>query len=302
MRCRVSFALLAISVAPSVVRGQQLEPRAYSQSPVGTNFVGVAYGYSFGQVLFDPSLPVTDVHAYINSISPGYGRTFGIGGMQGLVTAAIPYIWGNMKGMVGAKDSMVSRSGIGDLRLKLSLNIIGSPALSPQEFVKTRPRPFILGASVLVVAPTGQYDPAHLINIGSHRWSVKPEVGVSYVVDRKLYLDFYTGVWWFGDNTQYYPGSSTSSQDPMLSLQAHVSYTVNKWFWAALESTWYNGGATSLNGGPATGRQDNSRIGAQLSFAITPTQSIKPSYSRGATATFGSRFTTWAIAYQFIWF
>ncbi len=302
MMRRVGFALVVIAVVPSAARGQQLEPRAYSASPVGTNFAGVGYGYAFGQVLFDPSLPVTDVRAYVNSVSLGYGHTFGVGGMQGLVTGTIPYVWGGLKGMVGTSDSMVTRSGIGDLSVKLSLNIIGSPALRPQEFAKTPPHPFILGASLLVIAPTGQYDPAHVINIGAHRWSLKPEVGVSYIVDRKLFLDFYTAVQWFAENTRFYPGSSTTAQAPLVSLQAHVSYTFSKRIWAAIESTWYNGGATSTNGGPPGGRQDNSRVGAQFSFMITSGMSIKPSYSRGATATFGSRFTTWAVAYQVVWF
>ena len=302
MRRRVGFALAVSAVGPSTAQAQELEPSAFSASPVGINFAGVGYGYTFGQVLFDPSLPVTNVHANLNSVSLGYGHTFGIGGMQGLVTGTIPYVWGGLKGMVGTNDSMLTRSGIGDLSVKLSLNIIGSPALHPQEFAKTPPHPFILGASLMIVAPTGQYDPAHLVNIGANRWSLKPEVGVSYIVDRKLFLDFYTAVQWFSDNTRFYPGSSTSAQDPLLSLQAHISYTFDKWFWAAIESTWYNGGATSTNGGPPTGRQDNSRVGVQLSFAITRGMSIKPSYSRGATATFGSRFTTWAVAYQLVWF
>jgi hypothetical protein len=302
IRQRVGRALAFIVLLPTAALAQELEPRAYSASPVGTNFVGLAYGYQSGDVLFDPSLPVTDVHAYVNSLNPGYGRTFGIGGMQGLVTAAIPYAWGLLTGKVGTSDSRLNRSGIGDLRVKLSLNIIGSPALSPQEFARTAPRPLIVGASLLVVAPTGEYDPAHLINIGAHRWAFKPEVGISYNVDRKLYLDCYTGVWVYADNTQFYPGSSTRSQDPMLSIQAHVSYTFNKQIWAALESTWYGGGSTSTNGGPPVARQDNSRLGAQVSFRITQQHSIKASYSKGATATFGSFFTTTTLAYQFLWF
>ncbi len=302
MRRRVGFALAVIAVVPSAARGQQLEPRAYSPSPVGVNFAGLGYAYSTGGVLFDPSLPVTNAHADINGIVFGYGRTFGIAGMQGLVTASIPYAWGILTGMVGANDSLVTRSGLGDLQIKPSLDIIGSPALTPQAFASTPPRRFIFGASLLINVPTGQYYPAKVINIGTNRWAFKPELGVSYIVGRKLYIDFYTGVWLFTSNTHFYPGSSVSSQQPMASLQLHVSYTFGTRIWAALDGTWYSGGATSTNGGPQVGRQDNSRVGALASFKITAAQSIKASYSKGATARVGSNFSTFGLAYQFLWF
>lgn len=293
---------MVIFTLPVAVPAQQLEPRAYSPSPVGANFVGLGYTYSTGGVLFDPSLPVTNAHADINAIAVGYGRTFGIHGMQGLVTANIPYAWGILTGTVGTKDSMTTRSGLGDLQVKLSLNLIGSPALSPRAFASTPPHSFILGASLLVSAPTGQYYPTKVINISTNRWAFKPELGVSYIVDRNLYIDFYSGVWLFTDNTQLYPGSSVSAQQAMASLQVHLSYTFSRRIWAALDATWYSGGATSTNGGPQLGRQDNSRIGAQGSFKITAAQSIKASYSKGATARVGANFSTYALAYQFLWF
>jgi hypothetical protein len=302
MRSALGVAVAVILTLPVAVPAQQLEPRAYSPSPVGANFVGLGYVYSTGGVLFDPSLPITNAHADINSVAVGYGRTFGIGGMQGLVTANIPYAWGILTGVVGTKDSMTTRSGLGDLQVKLSLNLIGSPALSPQAFASTPPHSFILGASLLVSAPTGQYYPTKVINISTNRWAFKPELGVSYIVDRKLYIDFYTGLWLFTDNTQLYPGSSVSAQQAMASLQLHVSYTFSRRIWAALDGTWYSGGATSTNGGPQVGRQDNSRVGAQAAFKITAAQSIKASYSKGATARVGANFSTYALAYQFLWF
>ncbi len=302
MRSALGVAVAVIFTLPVAAAAQQLEPRAYSPSPIGANFIGLGYTYSTGGVLFDPSLPITNAHADINAMAVGYGRTFGIGGMQGLVTANVPYAWGILTGTVGTKDSMTTRSGLGDLQVKLSLNLIGSPALSPQAFASTPPRSFILGASLLVNVPTGQYYPTKVINIGTNRWAFKPEIGVSYIVDRNLYLDFYTGVWLFTHNTQLYPGSSVSAQQPLASLQLHVSYTISRRIWAALDGTWYNGGSTSTNGGPQVGRQDNSRVGATASFKITTTQSIKASYSKGATARVGANFSTFALAYQFLWF
>jgi hypothetical protein len=267
------------------------------------NFAVIGYAYSWGEVIFDPSLPVTDVQAKVNGVSVGYGRTIRIGKMQGLITVAVPYAWGTLSGVVGGTiDSTIHRSGFADLRAKFSLNLLGSPALTPKEFATTPAHRFILGASIAVVAPTGEYVPEHLINVGSNRWAYKPELGVSYNWNRKLYLDFYAGVWLFGDAEDFYPGSNTKSQDPLTSLQLHVSYTFSKKLWAAFESTWYSGGDTHVNGGPAKGRQDNRRVGLLASYAITPKQALKLNYIIGATARVGSKFQSIGVAYQVLWF
>jgi hypothetical protein len=300
----VALALAALSAFPSLVLAQELEPRAYSASPIGANFAGVGYGYSTGGVLFDPSLPVSDVHADINAISIGYGRTFDVGGMQGLITATIPYAWGVLTGKVGPSmtDSMITRTGFGDFRTKFSLNIIGSPALTPQEFATRPPQPFLFGASLLLQAPTGAYNPHHLVNIGSNRFAFKPELGFSYNFDRKLYLDFYTGVWFFAKNMEFYPDNNTLSESPLLSFQFHVSYTFNKQFWVAIESTLYSGGEQTVGSGAPTGRQDNSRLGLLAVYNLTQAHSIKASFNQGAFATVGQNFSTYSLAYQYLWF
>jgi hypothetical protein len=303
---KFAAAALALALAATAVAAaaQELEPRAYSASPVGANFMLTGYGYSFGELIFDPSVPVTDVHANINSIPVGYGRTFSLFGLQALATAALAYSWGTLRGVVGTTgvDSQITRSGLGDLKMKLSVNLIGSPALTPTEFAQTPPKRFVLGASVAAVAPTGQYDSARLINIGANRWAFKPEIGASYNLDRKLYLDLYAGVWLFADNTTSYPGGATRSQDPLYSIQAHVSYNLDKRLWGALDGTYYFGGATHQNGGSATARQDNSRVGALLTYAIAARQQLKLNYTVGATARVGSKFQTLSLGYQVLWF
>jgi hypothetical protein len=88
---------------------QDLEPRAYSASPVGLNFLVLGYGYSTGSVLLDPTLPISNVTAKINSPTMGYGRTFGLFGRQCLVTAGVPYVWGNISGQVEEQSRSIRR-------------------------------------------------------------------------------------------------------------------------------------------------------------------------------------------------
>lgn len=277
---------------------QELEPRAYSPSPVGVNFVLLGGVRSTGEVLTDPSVPIQDVEAKLNAGIAGYGRTFGILGHQASVLLAVPYIWGEISGDVFEEARSVSRSGLGDTKLRLAVNLIGGEALTPREFMRRTPKT-TLGASLSISAPTGQYDPAKLINIGTNRWAFKPEIGLT--IPRGLWMfDVFTGVWLFTDNPDFF-GGVHRSQDPMPTLQGHVSYTFKPRLWLALDSTYYFGGETSANGIGANDRKDNSRVGLTLSLPAGRAQSIKFNWSRGATARLGSNFSTFGMGWQYTW-
>jgi Putative MetA-pathway of phenol degradation len=300
---RAAFALFAtvLVIAPcSRITAQELEPRAYSPSPVGTAFLAMGFSRSTGGVTFDPSIPITDVHANLNAPVVGSGYTFGLLGRQALIAVTAPYVWGNVSGNVGNDSRYITRSGLGDARARFSINLLGSPALKPKEFAKASHRKVILATSIAVLAPTGQYVESKLINISSNRWAFKPELGFSYPI-KKLSLDLYAGVLLFTENSNYYPGQSIRTQSPISSLQAHVSYTVRRGLWLAVDSTWYGGGVVQVNGGPGTARQDNSRLGVTASFPLGAWQSLKVSYSNGTTVRTGTNFQTIAVGWQHVW-
>jgi hypothetical protein len=281
---------------------QELEPRAYSASPVGASFASVAYLNSRGSILFDPTVPITDSKAKLNGVTLGYGRTFSLGGVQALAIVGLPYVWGSFSGQLMETDTSVTRSGVGDLRAKLSVNLIGSPALGPRDFARATPRSVVAGVSLTVSAPTGQNYPEKLINIGANRWGFKPEAGISYNWHRKWFADLSGGAWFFSANPSFYPGTSRRQQDPLPSLQGHLSYTLAKRSWAALDGTWFWGGESHTNGGPASVRMNNKRVGALLAIGLTARQSIKISYSYGASTRVGEAFWTTGVAYQLLWF
>ena len=292
--------ILAFMLLVSVVRGQDLEPRSYSASPVGTSFAGLGLGRSSGDISFDPTIPVTNVTATIYAPALGLGRTFGILGRQALLTAALPYAWGNLSGDVGNDETSIYRSGLADVKTRFSINLRGSPAMTPAEFARRTHRSFIIGTSLFITAPAGQYSGQKLINLGTNRWSFKPELGVSYPV-KKLDLDLYGGAWFFMDNGNFYPGLMNRSQAPLTTLQAHVSYTVRRGLWVAVDSTWYGGGETTVNGGSPTERQSNSRLGATVSLPLGKWQSLKIAYSSGVSGNIGSKFNTVSVGWQHIW-
>jgi len=295
------FVLAAFAVLGSVrhASAQDMEPRAYSSSPTGANFLVLGYGRSTGDVLFDATLPLTDVNASLNAGILGLGRTFGIAGRLALLTAALPYSWGDIEGRVFEDARRVTRSGLVDPRVKLSVNLLGPPAMSPKEFVRA-PKQTVIGASVTAVIPVGQYDPAKLINLGTNRWAFKPEVGVSHPEGR-WDLDAYAGVWLFSENDAFFPGAATRRQDPIVAIQGHASYTFKPRAWAAFDATWYGGGKAKVDNGVPSSRLSNTRFGATLAWPLGRQQSVKIAYGLGAWTRVGSDFRTLAIAWQYLW-
>jgi hypothetical protein len=296
------WAMIAMTVVIACsASAQELEPHAYSPSPVGTGFLVFGFAQSSGGVTLDPTIPVTNVKATFNSPVVGLGQTFGLLGRQSLITASLPYAWGRVSGQVGEQTGSITRSGLANTRLRLSVNLHGVPAMNPRQFAEMPHRDIIVAASLTVDAPSGQYDKTKLINLGTNRWAFKPELGLSYPF-RKFYFDLYASASLFTENAHFYPGNSTRTQDTLSAIQAHVSYAIRPRLWAAFNATWYGGGAVRLNGGLPSERQSNSRLGATVSFPLAKQQSLKVSYSSGVSARVGSNFRTLAVRWQYVWF
>lgn len=298
MFARLTLLILS-TIIPSIALGQEMEPRAYSPAPVGTQFVILSYGYQSGDVLLDASLPLKDVSMKFNAGSFGYGRTFSLGGRQTNVAVLFPYLWGTATGTVFEDQLAVRRSGGGDLRVRFSTLLKGGRALAPKEFATRKPETLI-GASVLIVVPTGQYDPQRLVNPGSHRWAFKPEIGVSKPMDRWT-LEVMGGAWFFSANDSFL-GNSRRAQKPMASFQGGVIYTLRRRMWVSANATFYTGGSTVLNGTANEDRQRNSRIGATFSLPLTQEQSVKVAWAKGVTTRIGGNLNTVVVGWQYAWF
>lgn len=300
MRSVVALLAPVLFVASSSLTiGQELEPRAYSPNPTGTNFVLLVYGRTQGDVLVDSSLPFRDVSATLNATSLLYGRTFGLFGRSATVGVGVPYAWGSVEGEVGETFTRITRSGLSDARMRLALNLLGGPALSPAEFARRRPHTSV-GTSLVLQAPTGQYDGAKLINLGSNRWSLKPELGVSHPMGR-LYVELYAGAWLFTTNDDFF-GGQVREQDPIGAFQVHASYSFRPRLWLAADATYYTGGSTTLDGVAKDDGLSNSRIGLTAAFPLGRRQSLKVAWASGVTTRIGGDFDAFSVAWQVLWF
>jgi hypothetical protein len=280
---------------------QDLDPRAYAWIPVGVSVLGLGYGYTYGGVVTDPTIPVSDINAHISTLSLGVAHIFSMFHKTTQISVNLPWNWATVTGSVQETAQRITRSGLGDMRIRYSILLMGGPAATPAEIVKTPPRT-ILGASLYIIAPTGQYLYGKLINLGTNRWSFKPELALSQPAGDRWLFDVYAGVWFFTANNSFYPGNSVRTQDPLTAFQAHVSYNVTPRLWAAINYTYYIGGTSTVNDIVNNDRQENSRIGGTLVLPVGKRNSVKIAYSTGAIIRFGANFSTVSVAWQSIYF
>ena len=162
---------------------QEMEPRAYSAVPIDTNFVVGSFRSVAGDVALDPSLPISNVKASVETAALGYDRTFELFGQTASVALLVPYLYGDLSGDVGTEGREITRQGLGDAGLRFTYNFIGNPAWTPVEFAQREPTTTV-GVNVALVVPTGVYNSEHLINVGSNRWALRPEIGFSHPIER----------------------------------------------------------------------------------------------------------------------
>jgi hypothetical protein len=264
---------------------------------VGAHAITLGYQFSHGAVLFDKTIPIEDATADIHGLSVASSRSISVFGMAGRVDVAVPFVVGHWEGEVDSTDQTASRTGFGDPVLRFAVFFIGAPALQPEAFGAFRPKT-IVGATLRMGVPLGQYDPTRLLNLGSHRWSFSPQVGVSHLAGR-VFLEGNVAVWLFTDNGAFV-GSSTRSQDPLFTMQAHVGYHFARGLWIAASSRQSIGGAVTVDGGERLAVEANNRIGLTVAVPIGDRYALRLAATTGVTATVGNDYSTVAVAWQVI--
>jgi hypothetical protein len=289
-----------------VLHAQDLAPRAYIITPIHSNAVVVTYSFFTGNLDFNGAAPITDATAKASVPILSVYHSMRFFGRSANFTVSLPYGTGNFHGTVLGSETNVYRSGLFDSVYRFSVNLKGGPAMELGEFRQWQQKT-IIGVSLRVVAPTGQYESTKLINYSNNRWAFKPEIGLSRRWGHWV-LDAYSGVWLYTTNAkffsenQYNPGVSAQSQAPVGAFEGHLSYDVKPRLWVSLDGNYWFGGRTSLNGveNPITELR-SSRIGITTSFPVSRHQSFKASYSRGAYIKYGGNFDNVSIAWQYSW-
>ena len=276
----------------------EIEPRSYVNTPVGINFLLAGYAYSDGGLSTAASSPIKDAQLKMHTGVLAYARTLDIWGKSGKVDVILPYSQLSGTAMFAGQPRERDVSGLHDPRLRFSFNFYGAPALSLQEFANYQ-QDLIIGASLQVSAPLGQYDKDKLVNLGTNRWFVKPDIGISKAWGA-LTVELSTGGIFFSKNDDYF-GGQTLEQDPIWSTQLHIAYDFGRGIWAAVSGTYDYGGRTTIDGLRSDELSNNSRVGFTLALPVNRNNSIKFFASTGVQTMTGSDFRLVGIVWQYRW-
>lgn len=302
MRLKLLWPMVLGAFCLQPLCAQDLSPRAYLITPEQSNVINLTYAFFTGSILFDGAAPITGATGTYNVPIISVYHAVSFFGRSANMTAALPYAIGTFQGQLVGVQKNLYRSGLLDSSFRFAVNLKGGRAMTPREFVKWQQK-VLLGVSIKVVAPTGQYDPRKLINWGANRWAFKPEFGYS---ERwgKWVLDGYAGVWFYTTNPEYYSPRVPVPQSvaPVGSFEGHLSYDVKPRLWFSLDANYWIGGIATVSGfANLATRQTSSRIGGTAAIPFTKHQAVKISYNNGAYTRFGGDYENVSVSWQYSW-
>src|SRR5215469_1050474 len=301
---RFARELLLCFLLASALRltGQDLAPRAYIITPIHANAITLTYGYYNGGLNFGGIIPITGASGSYSVPVVSLYHTFSFFGRSANLTAALPYAVGTFHGTVLGTQSSVYRSGLLDASFRFSVNLLGGPAMPTQDFAHWKQKN-LLGVSLKVIAPTGQYNGTKLVNWGINRWAFKPELGYSRRLHNWL-LDGYGGAWFYTTNSAAFAGPVTQrkTEEPIGSLEGHLGYDFGQRSWVSFDGNFWWGGITSLSGvANLASKQVGSRLGGTASVRLSHHHSVKVSFSDGTYVRFGGNYKNVSVAWQYSW-
>ena len=286
LRSRTLFWICALGFLSTGAQAQEIEARAYSNAPIGINFVtgGIAQVKSGTYKLTTEAISLTHI--------------LDVAGQSGRISLVLPYSELSGTGTLAGQAINASAEGLSDPMIKASVNLYGAPALSVSEF-KNYQQDLIIGASLAASIPWGKYNSDQMINVGGNRTVIQPGIGASQAVGPwRLELAGMASI--YTSNASYL-GNNTLSQNPVYSSETHVIYYFPNTAWISADATYFFGGQTYVNGTPVNGSQENWRFGTTLSYPVDKHHSIRLTGSTGVYSRTDTSYNAIGISWQYRW-
>jgi hypothetical protein len=293
-----AFTIAAAIMMAARAKAQDAEPRSYTNTPIGLNFLLAGYVYTQGKMAFDPELAIADAQFQSSTGALAYVRSFEFLGQSAKFDVIVPYSAFSAHALVAGQDHEREMSGFGDPRFRVSANLFGAPALSAKEFANYK-QDLIVGVSLQVSAPLGQYDDTKLLNLGNNRWSFRPELGISRAWGPWI-LEIAPSATFFTDNSDFFYGRNFA-QAPLYLVRTDLIYNFDSGAWIALDGAYFAGLRTTVNGVKGDNDQENARVGLTVALPIDRRNSVKLNASTGIYTRTGSEFSLVGIAWQYRW-
>jgi hypothetical protein len=264
---------------PFLCLAQELEPRRWSHLPTGANFAGAGYVYTEADISFDPILRIENAKKELHTWAAKYIRTFELFQKSARIGLVQAYQKGHWKGLVDGVSTSVRRGGLSDSVMRFAINLYGAPPLKGEEFAAYRTKvdvETIVGTALVVQLPTGEYKDDKLINLGTNRYTFRPQLGV--VHNRgKWSMELTGAVYIYTDNNDFFNGNKLET-DPLYTLETHLVYTFRPGLWAATGAGYGYGGESTVNGENKDDRKENIGWAFSFGYPITPQLGVKVAY------------------------
>jgi len=293
------YLLLAVLCRPDQARGQFTDPRAYDNTPVGVSQLELAYAYAHADASIDTALIIAGAAFDLNQGTVEYTRYFGFFHRTAWVNASLPVA--GLNGSVTGTNIHGSLTDVGDSSYELAMLLKGGPALSVKQFADFRPTTTV-GVSLSITAPTGQYDSKKVINLGSDRWSFKPEIGISrpFGSKQKWVIDGYASAYFFTDNTSYH-GVEILRQQPLPGFEGHISYSFTPNLWVSLDTRYSFRGDTLINGTDQNNPQQNFILGSEVNVSVNSRTQLVFKFAKAVVHHNGPAYTGFMVEYLYSW-
>ena len=303
-RCEMKYLKILLLCITSALwathsLAQELTPRLFWPTPKGTKVLVAGYAHSSGDLFFDNSIPIEAADSTIDSGILAYAQTLDLWGRTSNLLVNLPYARGTAKGLVDGVPGERDFSAFGDISMTLNVNLKGAPSMNAEEFLAFRADPqALIGASIKVIAPTGEYYDDRLVNVGANRWTTRFKLGSIYPLRPKLLLELSASAWIFGDDNDFVSGKK--EQDPIYSAEANLIKRIRPGLWASLDVTYYYGGRQTIGGEPLRNTQSNVKLGGTLVVPFLRRHAIKVGYAAGVITRYGEDFRQLLLSYQMV--
>jgi hypothetical protein len=299
--CILRYVCIALAVfhSPGQLSAQFTDPRTYDNTPAGVNQLELIYAYAHANASIDTSLIVAGAEADLHQGTIEFTRYFSFFRRLTWIEAAVPIA--GLDGSVTGTDIRVSDTGSGDSSYQFAMLLKGGPALSVAKFASYKPTTTI-AASLTITAPTGSYHADKILNLGSNRWSFKPEFAVSHPFGpkQKWEFDAYANIYFYTDNNAFH-GTDTLRQQALPGFEGHLSYSFTSSVWASLDTRYSFGGDIFVSGVNQNNAQQNFILGSEVNVSLNSQNSLVFEFAKAVMHQNGPSATGFAVKYLFSW-
>jgi hypothetical protein len=266
---------------------------------VGLNQLELDYAHAEADASLDSTLEVVGAHFQQNAATISYTHNFGMLGHLAWVQMSVPFA--SVSGSVAGTDIPGSTTGLGDSSLQLTALLKGGRALSAAEFARYEPSTTV-AVSLTVGAPTGEYDADKVLNLGSKRWSFKPEFAVSqpFGADRSWVLDLYANAYFFTDNTAYHR-TETLRQEALPGVEGHISHDFTQSLWVSLDLRYSSRGETVVDSVNQNDPQERLTAGTEVNWSPSSNHSLVFLFAKALVYRNAPSETVVALRYIYSW-